>query len=166
MKVLNLYSGLGGNRKLWPNYFEITNVEIDLGICKELKINFPNDETLQVDAMEYLKNNYHKFDFIWASPPCQSHSTMIRMNNKKYDRCDYVDPSLYQIIIFLKQNFKGGFIVENVIPEYGIMFKPTIIGRHCFWSNYDLDCLKYIPCLLYTSPSPRDLSTSRMPSSA
>ena len=25
---------------------------------------------------------------------------------------------------------------------------------------------KYIPCLLYTSPSPRDLSTSRMPSSA
>ena len=27
---------------------------------------------------------------------------------------------------------------------------------------YDL----FIPCLLYTSPSPRDLSTSRMPSSA
>ena len=25
---------------------------------------------------------------------------------------------------------------------------------------------KYVPCLLYTSPSPRDLSTSRMPSSA
>ena len=24
----------------------------------------------------------------------------------------------------------------------------------------------YLPCLLYTSPSPRDLSTSRMPSSA
>ena len=25
---------------------------------------------------------------------------------------------------------------------------------------------QYQPCLLYTSPSPRDLSTSRMPSSA
>ena len=25
---------------------------------------------------------------------------------------------------------------------------------------------QFIPCLLYTSPSPRDLSTSRMPSSA
>ena len=25
---------------------------------------------------------------------------------------------------------------------------------------------KYVDCLLYTSPSPRDLSTSRMPSSA
>ena len=28
------------------------------------------------------------------------------------------------------------------------------------------DMLEYIDCLLYTSPSPRDLSTSRMPSSA
>ena len=28
------------------------------------------------------------------------------------------------------------------------------------------DTLQLIPCLLYTSPSPRDLSTSRMPSSA
>ena len=28
-----------------------------------------------------------------------------------------------------------------------------------------IECL-YIGCLLYTSPSPRDLSTSRMPSSA
>ena len=25
---------------------------------------------------------------------------------------------------------------------------------------------EHVPCLLYTSPSPRDLSTSRMPSSA
>jgi len=25
---------------------------------------------------------------------------------------------------------------------------------------------RFLPCLLYTSPSPRDLSTSRMPSSA
>ena len=31
-------------------------------------------------------------------------------------------------------------------------------GGHSLWLTY--------PCLLYTSPSPRDLSTSRMPSSA
>ena len=29
-----------------------------------------------------------------------------------------------------------------------------------------LDAANIAPCLLYTSPSPRDLSTSRMPSSA
>ena len=41
---------------------------------------------------------------------------------------------------------------------------------HCIdtWKKFDPECkflLVYV-CLLYTSPSPRDLSTSRMPSSA
>eukprot|EP00826_Nyctotherus_ovalis_P019123 TRINITY_DN15843_c0_g1_i4.p1 TRINITY_DN15843_c0_g1~~TRINITY_DN15843_c0_g1_i4.p1 ORF type:complete len:101 (-),score=8.13 TRINITY_DN15843_c0_g1_i4:5-307(-) len=43
----------------------------------------------------------------------------------------------------------------------------------CFFSSSPLSILKLIcphslpyTCLLYTSPSPRDLSTSRMPSSA
>ena len=37
------------------------------------------------------------------------------------------------------------------------------------WLNYkkeELENIQYSNCLLYTSPSPRDLSTSRMPSSA
>ena len=36
------------------------------------------------------------------------------------------------------------------------------------FKDIDLDeyLVKYVNCLLYTSPSPRDLSTSRMPSSA
>ena len=32
--------------------------------------------------------------------------------------------------------------------------------------SYSIDYREIAPCLLYTSPSPRDLSTSRMPSSA
>ena len=32
--------------------------------------------------------------------------------------------------------------------------------------GHDENLAQYAPCLLYTSPSPRDLSTSRMPSSA
>ena len=38
--------------------------------------------------------------------------------------------------------------------------EPNIIAR----DNWPIDV--HITCLLYTSPSPRDLSTSRMPSSA
>ena len=42
-----------------------------------------------------------------------------------------------------------------------------ITEQHCRMYGYRLDENGYINfCLLYTSPSPRDLSTSRMPSSA
>ena len=51
--------------------------------------------------------------------------------------------------------------ISDQLDEMGIDVIP----------NYDVDQLKLSPdliviCLLYTSPSPRDLSTSRMPSSA
>ena len=47
-------------------------------------------------------------------------------------------------------------IVELAIKKYG----PPVYVNHEIVHN------KYVICLLYTSPSPRDLSTSRMPSSA
>ena len=47
----------------------------------------------------------------------------------------------------------------------GGAFAPTIAVK--LWSDFDIFWVSvYIACLLYTSPSPRDLSTSRMPSSA
>jgi len=54
MKILNLYSGIGGNRKLWKNC-EVTAVENEpkiAGIYKEL---FQQDEVIIGDAYEYLK---------------------------------------------------------------------------------------------------------------
>ena len=43
----------------------------------------------------------------------------------------------------------------------------AVTQTHLFWkSTPDQDRPDTQPCLLYTSPSPRDLSTSRMPSSA
>ena len=49
---------------------------------------------------------------------------------------------------------------------------PIIIGQACEFDYSGTQACKalkdegYKVCLLYTSPSPRDLSTSRMPSSA
>ena len=46
--------------------------------------------------------------------------------------------------------------------------RDNFIGRYTvdeYSETYDL-VTQYRVCLLYTSPSPRDLSTSRMPSSA
>ena len=46
--------------------------------------------------------------------------------------------SLYQIIIFLKHNFNGKWVVENVKPYYEPLIKPYEAGRHCFWANFNI----------------------------
>ena len=52
----------------------------------------------------------------------------------------------------------------------GIDKQDTAVGAEGRWVDSDNVRFRYgLPekvCLLYTSPSPRDLSTSRMPSSA
>ena len=51
--------------------------------------------------------------------------------------------------------------------QYGTIFEYYKKHLACFWTAEEIDLDTDIKdCLLYTSPSPRDLSTSRMPSSA
>ena len=71
-KVLNLYAGIGGNRKLWENVV-VTAIEIEPSIVKIYKKQFPRDKIIIADAHHYLLKHYNEFDFIWSSPPCQTH---------------------------------------------------------------------------------------------
>lgn len=136
-KILNLQSGLGGNRVKWHGDIEVTAVEIDPRIAAIYKENFPNDTVVVGDAMEYLKKHRNEFDFIWSSPPCQKHSRMMKAT--RHDVADFIDLQLYQIIIFLQHFYKGKWVVENVKPYYEPLIKTTaIIGRHYFWSNFDI----------------------------
>jgi len=134
MKILNLYAGIGGNRKLWGDEHEITAVEIDPEIAKIYQDHFPKDKVIIADAHQYLLDHFKEYDFIWSSPPCPSHSRM-RLNHKKKI---YPNMDLYQEIIFLKHVFKGKWLVENVISYYKPLIKPQKIGRHYFWSNFDI----------------------------
>jgi len=135
MKILNLYAGLGGNRKLWSGH-DVTAIELDPKIASVYSRLNPNDELIQCDAHEYLLNHYSEFDFIWSSPPCQSHSKMIRSGRNRKPR--YPDMKLYEEILLLQHNFKGDWVVENVKPYYEPLITPFEIGRHCFWSNFDI----------------------------
>ena len=74
MRILNLYSGIGGNRKLWDHKHQITAVEYDPKITEVYSKLYPSDKVIVGDANQYLVDNYMNFDFIWASPPCPSHS--------------------------------------------------------------------------------------------
>jgi DNA (cytosine-5)-methyltransferase 1 len=137
MKILNLYAGLGGNRKHWDTTHEVTAVEYTKKIADTYAKNFPNDTVVVGDAHEYLLNHFEEFDFIWSSPPCQSHSRMIRGGKNRTPR--YPDMRLYEEILFLIHNFEGLWVVENVVPYYGELIPATTIGRHLFWSNFDIE---------------------------
>ncbi len=80
LKVLNLYAGIGGNRKLWEDV-EVTAVEYEPKIAAIYQDFFPNDKVVIGDAHQYLLENFSKFDFIWASPPCPTHSRMNQLSN-------------------------------------------------------------------------------------
>jgi DNA (cytosine-5)-methyltransferase 1 len=140
MKILNLYAGIGGNRKLWQDC-EVTAVENNEDIAKVYKDLFPNDEVVIADAHEYLLDNFDKFDFIWSSPPCQSHSSFRQNICVRYrgTKPMYPDMRLYQEILFLQANHKGKWVVENVKPYYKPLIEPTtILQRHYFWTNLDI----------------------------
>jgi DNA (cytosine-5)-methyltransferase 1 len=139
MRILNLYSGLGGNRKLWKNV-DVTAVEYDEEIARIYHFYFPNDELIIGDAHSYLENNFKNFDFIWSSPPCQSHSK-IRMMASKSGSYNAIMPdmNLWAEIIFLKHYSGCPYVVENVKPYYEPLVLPTqILGRHYFWSNFEI----------------------------
>ena len=135
MKILNLYSGIGGNRILWSNKHKITAVEINPEIAKEYQRRFPDDTVIIGDAHKYLLENYMHFDFIWSSPPCPSHS---RINTDGNHKAKYPSMQLYEEILMLNNNwFKGKFVIENVIPYYKPLVQPTIeLSRHLFWTNF------------------------------
>jgi len=141
MKVLNLYSGLGGNRRLWSDDLEVTAVEYDAKIAAVYQDLYPDDTVIVTDAHQYLLDHYEEFDIIWSSPPCQSHSS-FRKNiccNFRGTKPVYPDMKLYQEILLLDNYFKGRWVVENVKPFYEAMIEPRVfMNRHMFWSNCNI----------------------------
>jgi DNA (cytosine-5)-methyltransferase 1 len=141
MKILNLYAGIGGNRKLWGDTHEITAVEYDPLIAKTYKKFFPNDTVIVGDAHQYLEDHYHEFDFIWSSPPCPSHSR-VRKATTHQNKPIFPDMKLYEEILFLQGYFKGKYVVENVRSWYEPLIKPQELALHYFWANFEIPPLK------------------------
>ena len=140
MKVLNLYAGIGGNRQLWENV-EVAAVEINPEIAKIYSDFYPDDEIIIGDAHNYLLENYNKYDFIWSSPPCQTHSSFRQNICVRYRGTTpkYPAMELYQEILFLRYNAECNWVVENVKPYYEPLIFAKLIQRHLFWSNFGIE---------------------------
>lgn len=148
IKVLNLYSGIGGNRKLWQDV-EVTAIENNPQIAKIYQDLFPQDKVIVTDAHQYLLEHFEEYDFIWSSPPCPTHSRVRFMGTlAPHPTCGtiipkaYADMRLYEEIILLTSYFKGKWCVENVIGYYEPLIKPQEVGKHYFWTNFPLSNIK------------------------
>ena len=144
MRILNLYAGIGGNRKLWGNEHEVTAVENVPEIAKIYQDFFPQDKVIITDAHEYLLEHFKEFDFIWSSPPCPSHSRARFWGSFGVEKTIiYPDMKLYQEILFLTHYCKNiKWIVENVKPYYEPLIKAQKVGRHLFWANFLIEDIK------------------------
>ena len=141
MRILNLYAGIGGNRKLWEDV-DVTAVEWNEEIARVYSDNFPNDKVIVADAHQYLLDHYTEFDFIWASPPCPTHSR-ARFWGWSKKKPIYPDVKLYQEITLLRHHFNSKYVVENVVPYYAPWIAPCAsIGRHLFWANFKIGKFK------------------------
>lgn len=142
MKILNLYAGIGGNRKLWGEEHQVVAIENNENIAKIYKDMYPNDLVIVTDAHQYLLDHFKEFDFIWSSPPCPTHSRLAKANIKR--KITYPDMKLYEEIILLQHFFKGKYCVENVIGFYKPLIEPKVLQRHYFWSNFDIPDKEFI----------------------
>lgn len=148
-KIANYYCCIGGNRKLIPKTIiingetydvEVTGIEIDPIIAAIYQDFYPEDKVIIGDAHQHMLEHFEEFDFIWSSPPCPTHSRIRQFSavaRGQNDAC-FPDMKLYEEIIFLMHNFKGLWVVENVISYYEPLIKPQELGGNYFWSNYNL----------------------------
>lgn len=144
MKILNLYAGLGGNRKLWKDC-DVTAIELDDDLARVYKRLYPFDEVARIDAHQFLLSQFHRFNFIWSSRPCQTHTKMVKATRHKLRR--YTDLALYEEIMFLKEHAGNVlWVVENVVPYYTPLIDPSFrVGRHLFWCNFKVGPIQDIP---------------------
>lgn len=103
MRVLDLFCGAGGASMgyAWAGACEI--VGVDIKAQRRYPFTF-----VQGDALEYLAEYGHEFDFIHASPPCQVHSKAQVIRNNEHP--DLVGPTRDLLLEIGKP-----FVIENVV---------------------------------------------------
>ena len=142
--------------------FEIINADLysiykglDIGTAKPSNIDLKSTKHYLIDKIEPDKNyNVSKF--------CSDVSLSIKaiLSNNKYPLI------VGGTMMYVYQLLNGLTYDYNLIKSDSDLIK-YILGKYSYEEIYNAFKSDIsIPCLLYTSPSPRDREKSRMPSSA
>lgn len=134
--VLDLFCGAGGAAK----GYQMAGFKV-VGVDKKPQPRYCGDDFIEADAMDFLADNWWKFDAIHASPPCQRYSTMTRINGNQLDHPDMI-PKLRAWLRF----YNKPFVIENVpgapmlkpTELCGLMFGHEIYRHRLFETNFKL----------------------------
>jgi DNA (cytosine-5)-methyltransferase 1 len=132
-RLLDLFSGAGG----CGMGYHLAGFDVQAGIDIHPQKNYPFD-FIQADALEYLAEYGHEYDFIHASPPCQAHSTMNNIHKKAY--ADFI-PQTRSLL----QQLGIPYVIENVVNAplksslclCGTMFRLNIVRHRIFEFGFD-----------------------------
>ena len=135
--LLDLYCCAGGaGYGYWLSGFDVVGVDI------EPQPKHKGKEFIQSDAIEYLKANFHKYDAIHASPPCQHYSIasmQFRKAGKEY--VDLIEATREELIKtgkpYVIENVPGSPLI-NPIELCGSMFGMRTYRHRLFESNIEL----------------------------
>ena len=144
-RLLDLFCGAGGAAVGYSKAgFEVVGVDINP------QPNYPF-EFIQADAVQYLTDNWTKFDAFHASPPCQKHTKTRHLanarNGGKYpEHPDFIEPIRGLLEVIGDAVGNRPWVIENVhgaplldpISLYGSQFGLKTQRRRCFESNKPL----------------------------
>lgn len=162
LRALDLFAGAGGaTRGLQQAGFHVTGIDI-----KPQK-NYCGDEFIQGDALTFLCSfvggsrdgypeicdrcgrhwdyaGHREFDFIWASPPCQAHTTLKKMWNAK-SHVDLIPHTRALLAVsgvpYVIENVPGAPLVKTIElcgSMFGLCAEGAQLRRHrlfeCSWN--------------------------------
>lgn len=133
--ALDLFCKAGGATKgLQRAGFHVTGIDI------EPQRNYCGDAFVQADALR-PPFDLTKFDFIWASPPCQAYTGMQRINTRspKRDHPRLVEPVREMLrasgVLFVIENVPGAPL-RNPAKLCGSSFGLGVWRHRLFESNW------------------------------
>ena len=126
--ILDLFCGQGGAAQGYIDAgFDVVGVDIaDHG--KRYPGTFVRD-----DAVEFLRANGHRFQFIHASPPCQSYSIATAGRPDVRDRY----PRLIPMVRDALEQTDALWVIENVAQARGELRDPVLLCGRMFGLEAD-----------------------------
>ena len=169
---IEVHTIIGNHTAYYKNTNDLTGVGLFLREYDNVKI-YSETEEVKIDKTKFLfvpwinsENKQKSFDVIQNSDsPCvMGHLELngFRMHHRGYDMIDGMDADVFEKF---DRVYSGHFHTRSNDGKIFYLGNPY----EMYWNDVDdreRGFHLFDTCLLYTSPSPRDVEESRMPSSA